>query len=68
MEEKKEKYTKDNETNENSQEDNKTDKKKKKLNYSAYYNDIIVREQPFYNSDKSIKGKYTPFGKQEWFK
>lgn len=67
-EEKKERFTEDSEADEKKQEDKKTDKVKKKLNYSAYYNDIIVREQPFYNSDKSYKSKFTPLGNKEWFK
>ncbi|MBQ9278059.1 MAG: hypothetical protein IJ224_05425 [Lachnospiraceae bacterium] len=55
----------------NEADDNKSENEnggKKKLNYSAYYNDIIVREQPFYNIDKTYKGKYVPLKKQDLFK
>ncbi len=37
---------------------NKEEKNKKKLNYSSYYSEIIVREQPFYRkgmSEEEIK-------------
>ena len=68
MEEDNKRKTGDNKSNQDTSGREKKEGGKKKLNYSAYYNDIIVREQPFYNSDKTYKGRYSPLGKQDWFK
>lgn len=63
--------------------DNENSTDKRKLNYSAYYSDIIVKEQPFYRktaeADEKNKAKsnyssdvyetrYVSMKNQDWFK
>lgn len=57
MEERKEKNINANEIDEKTMNE-EGGNKKRKLNYSAYYSDIIVKEQPFYRkgmSEEEIK-------------